>query len=75
VALAFGLTQVFPTVQDARSLKEVSGRPILGTASMIVSAHSAEEVRRSHRMFAAMLGIFLLVNLSWLLVVRQNWLP
>ena len=75
VGIAFGLTQVFPTVQDARSLKEISGRPILGTASLIVSAHSAEEVRRSHRVFASMLGLFLLVNLVWLIVVRQNWLP
>lgn len=73
--VAFALTQVFPTVQDARSLKEVSGRPILGTTSLVVSAHSAEEVQRSHRIFAAMLGIFMLVNMAWLVVVRQNWLP
>lgn len=74
LGLAFALTQLFPTIQDARSLKEISGRPVLGTASLIVSALSAEEVQRSHRMFGFMLGLFLLVNLAWLLVVRQNWL-
>lgn len=75
LALAFGLTQVFPTIQDARNLKEISGRPILGTASLIVSAQSAEDARRGHRAFGLILGLFLLVNLVWLFVVRQNWLP
>ena len=75
LALAFGLTQVFPTIHDARNLKEISGRPILGTASLIVSAQSAEDVRRGHRAFGLILGLLLLVNLVWLFVVRQNWLP
>ena len=74
-AVAFALTQVFPTVQDARSLKEISGRPVLGTASLIVSAHGAQEAHRNNRMFGLMLGLFMLVNLVWLVVVRQNWLP
>lgn len=72
---AYGLTLIFPTVQDLRSLKEIGGRPILGSASLIVNPMASESVRQGNRLFATALGALLLVNVCWLIVVRQNWLP
>lgn len=71
---AFGLTQVFPTVQDARKLREITGRPMLGSVSMVVSPEMTLEVRREHRIFLGVCGVFLLVNLVWLVVVKQQLL-
>lgn len=73
--VAFGLTQVFPTVQDARSLREIGGRPILGSASLVINPLTSDAVQRANRLFFALVGLFLLVNVCWLIVVRQQWLP
>lgn len=73
--VAFGLTQVFPTVQDARSLREIGGRPILGSASLVINPLTSDAVQRAHRMFFGLVGLFLLFNVCWLIVVRQQWLP
>ncbi|WP_290640023.1 XrtA system polysaccharide chain length determinant, partial [Aquabacterium sp.] len=35
-AATFGLSQVFPSVYDARQLKEISGRPVLGSVSLVI---------------------------------------
>lgn len=72
--VAFGMTQVFPTVQDARSLREIGGRPILGSASLVINPLTSDAVQRSNRLFFGLLGSFLLLNVCWLIVVRQNWL-
>jgi polysaccharide chain length determinant protein (PEP-CTERM system associated) len=73
--VAFGLTQVFPTVQDARSLREIGGRPVLGSASLVINPLTSEAVQRANRLFFGAAGLFLLVNVCWLIVVRQQWLP
>lgn len=73
--VAFGLTQVFPTVQDARSLREIGGRPILGSASLVINPLTSDAVQRANRLFFGLVGLFLLVNVCWLIVVRQQWLP
>ncbi len=73
--VAFGLTQVFPTVQDARNLREIGGRPILGSASLVINPLTSDAVQRANRLFFGLVGLFLLVNVCWLIVVRQQWLP
>lgn len=72
---AFAATQVFPTVQDTRSLREIGGRPILGSASLVINPLSSDAVQRSNRLFFGLAGLFLLFNVCWLIVVRQQWLP
>lgn len=72
---AFALTQVFPTVQDTRQLREIGGRPVLGSASLVVSPEQAGAVRRSNRLFYGATGLFLLVNVAWIIVVKQQLLP
>lgn len=73
--VAFALAQVFPTVQDSRSLREVGGRPILGSASLVINPLTSEAVQKANRLFFGLVGLFLLVNVCWLIVVRQQWLP
>lgn len=73
--VAFGLTQVFPTVQDARSLREIGGRPILGSASLVINPLTSDAVQRANRLFFGLVGLFLLFNVCWLIVVKQQWLP
>lgn len=74
-ATAFGLTQVFPTVQDTRQLKEISGRPVLGSVSLVVSPAMSDARQRLNRLFSLNAGIFLLLNVTWLVVVARQLLP
>jgi polysaccharide chain length determinant protein (PEP-CTERM system associated) len=74
VGVAFALTQVFPTVQDSRQLREISGRPVLGSASLVLSPEMSSEVSRDRRNFLLVCGVFLLVNAAWLIVVKKQLL-
>lgn len=74
-AATFGLSQVFPSVYDARQLKEISGRPVLGSVSLVVGPVIHEQERRQNRVFAGALVVFLLANVGWLIVVKQQMLP
>jgi polysaccharide chain length determinant protein (PEP-CTERM system associated) len=73
--VAYGLTQVMPTIQDGRGLRALSGRPVLGTVSLVIAPQASDDARRSDRIFFGLVGLFMTVNVFWLLVVRQNWLP
>lgn len=75
VGVAYGLTHLFPTVQDIRSLKEIAGRPVLGAVSLVINPMTAESTQKANRLFAASVGALLFINICWLVVVRQNWLP
>lgn len=74
-AAAFGLTQLFPTVQDTRQLKEISGRPVLGSVSMVISPAMSHTVQRSNRLFKINVAAFFVLNLVWLIVVARQLLP
>jgi len=74
-ATAFGITQIFPTVQDTRQLKEISGRPVLGSVSLVISPTMSETLQRSNRLFGLNAGIFVLLNVAWLVVVARQLLP
>lgn len=62
VALAAGLlaslvaSQMKPTISDARSLRDVTGRPVLGMVSMLPSPAFARTRRRRTAMFAGGVG-------------------
>ncbi len=60
-AVAFVLSQIRPTFDDSRQLKEVTGLPVFGTVSMVYT----DQIRRRRRLalasFAvAVMGLFLL---------------
>lgn len=74
-ATAFALTQVFPTVHDTRQLKEISGRPVLGSVSLVISPSISEAIQKGNRLFGINLAFFFLVNLAWLVVVARQLLP
>ncbi len=71
---AFAMTQITPTVQDARQLREVVGRPVLGSVSMVLSPAMVIEAGKDRRKFLFACGTFLLINAAWLLVVKKQLL-
>ncbi|MES2088792.1 MAG: GNVR domain-containing protein, partial [Pseudomonadota bacterium] len=74
-AATFGLTQLFPTVEDTRQLKEISGRPVLGSVSMVISPTMSDALQRSNRLFGINVAAFFILNLVWLIVVARQLLP
>jgi polysaccharide chain length determinant protein (PEP-CTERM system associated) len=56
LALSFLASQIMPTFHDARTLREVAKRPILGMVSMLPSAAFARLRRRSAYLFAGGIG-------------------
>jgi len=71
---AFAMTQAFPTVQDARQLREIAGRPVLGTVSMVLSPEMVIEAGKGRRQFVAACSLFILLNATWLIVVKTQLL-
>lgn len=74
-ATTFGLTQVFPTVQDTTQLKEISGRPVLGSVSLVVGPSVSDTLTRGHRLFGVNLAVFFVLNAVWLVIVARQMLP
>lgn len=69
------LNQLMGTVNDTRQLKELSGRPVLGSVSMVIGPAMREVVDRSNRLFTINVAAFFLVNIVWLVVVGRQLLP
>jgi polysaccharide chain length determinant protein (PEP-CTERM system associated) len=59
---SFALSQILPTFPDARALREMTQRPVLGTVSLLRSAAVVSKRRRGAFMFAggvaALVGMF-----------------
>lgn len=75
VGAAFGLTQLVPTVQDTKLLKEITGRPVLGSVSLVVSPEADAANRQSRKVFVMACSFFVALNLGWVIVVSRQWLP
>jgi polysaccharide chain length determinant protein (PEP-CTERM system associated) len=56
VAASFVTNEVMPTFRDARTLRELAGRPILGAVSFLPSEGSRRLARRQAYLFAGGLG-------------------
>lgn len=69
---AFGLNQLFPTIQETRGLREVTGRPVLGSVSMVISPERADVVTRTNRLFWSAAAGFFVVNIVWLIMVKAQ---
>ena len=74
IALAFLLSQIRPTFQEARTLREATGLPLLGTVSMVPDPNRVRRRRRGHMLFAG--GVTSLVGsfafLTVLLVLMRT---
>lgn len=71
---AFVMTQAFPTIQDARQLREIAGRPVLGSVSMVLSPEMVAAAGKNRRNFMVACGLFLLLNVTWLAVLKAQLL-
>jgi polysaccharide chain length determinant protein (PEP-CTERM system associated) len=61
-AMAEGLR---PTFDEARALREFSGRPVVGTVSMRLSPSAARQRQASSLVFTAAVGVLLLLQIAW----------
>jgi polysaccharide chain length determinant protein (PEP-CTERM system associated) len=53
---SFVVSQIYPTIHDPRVLREVSGRPVLGSVSLLMTDATRRSRRRGHLAFAGALG-------------------
>lgn len=54
-----------PSFEETKSLAEVSGRPVIGTVSRLVTPQSQRDRQARHRRFGAALGSMLLLQVIW----------
>jgi hypothetical protein len=70
--VAFGVSQILPTIHDSRALREVFGRPVLGTVSLLSSPAVVRAARRSSiAFFGGVAGLILVASagITWLAFV------
>ena len=78
LAIAAGLVvsvvwgQLHPVIENIGSLSEISGRPVLGSVSLIRSAKMIRRERRGLIGLAGALGMLLLVQFTWLLSIAEQ---
>ncbi|HMV20924.1 MAG TPA: Wzz/FepE/Etk N-terminal domain-containing protein [Rhodocyclaceae bacterium] len=56
MAAAFAMSQLRPTFVDSRTLREMTGLPLLGSVSMLISEDALKEERRGMKRFFAAFG-------------------
>jgi polysaccharide chain length determinant protein (PEP-CTERM system associated) len=61
VAASFVVSQIYPTVHDPRTLREVAGRPVLGAVTRLMTKANARTRRRGHVAFAGAVGALLAI--------------
>lgn len=63
---AYGLAQLRPVINDMRTLRELTRRPVLGAVSLLIDERMRAVARRDAGLFAGALGLFLLMNAAWI---------
>jgi hypothetical protein len=71
IAASLVVSQVFPTLYDSRRLRELSGRPVLGTVTLLASPGVVQKRRRSTLLFAG--GVASLVAVYGLAIGLVAW--
>lgn len=66
VGAAFALSQLSPSMDSERILRELSGRPVLGSVSLVMSNTMRVQERRASLGFVGAFGLFLIANAAWL---------
>lgn len=69
IGVAFMMSQIRPTFHSQSSLREVAGRPILGTVAMIWT--DQEKIKRKRRLYAFGLSLLSLLGLYGALMVKM----
>jgi polysaccharide chain length determinant protein (PEP-CTERM system associated) len=69
IGIAFVISQVRPTFHSQVSLREITGRPILGSIPMIWT--SKEKIKRRKRLYAFALSLLSLLGLYGALMVKM----
>lgn len=64
-AACFVMVQLVPTFHNARLLRSVTQRPVLGTVTMLADAATARRARHNTVAFASALGSLLLLGIGW----------
>lgn len=64
--VAFALAQIFPTVQEARTLRQVSNRPVLGAVSMLTSTEMLRRNRLLNGAFGSAVAGLLAIYGAWI---------
>lgn len=72
---AFGMSQLLPSIFDSQKLNTLTGRPVLGTVAMVLTPTLRGQFARQQRLFVWLLIGLVVVNMGWLLVVKQQLLP
>lgn len=68
VGVAFMMSQIRPTFHSPSSLREITGRPILGSVTMIWTAQ--EKIKRKRRLYAFGLSLLSLLGMYGALMVK-----
>jgi hypothetical protein len=64
------VSQVWPTFQDGRALREIAGRPLLGMVSLIVGPDTRRKRRRTAWLFAGgMSGLVASYAVAFVIIV------
>jgi polysaccharide chain length determinant protein (PEP-CTERM system associated) len=71
VAASFLVSQVFPTVHDVRRLRELGGRPVLGSVTMLANPEVVRRRRRGTWLFAG--GVASLVGAYGVAIGMLVW--
>ena len=67
VIVALGIEQIRPTFEDAKSLREISGRPVLGAIAISLSAGAASAGSRFEAArFAGAILLLIALQIAWL---------
>lgn len=64
-AACFAFVQLMPTIDNARSLRSFTQRPVLGSVAMLVDAGMAKRARQNMVAFGSALGSLLLMGVVW----------
>lgn len=72
VAVAFGLSQVFPSFHVPKDLGEFSGRPVLGSVSMYISNSLRVRERRDLIMFASVGSLLIVAHVIWIAWIAMH---
>lgn len=65
VGVAFGLSQLIPTFHTSAELRELSGRPVLGSVGLFTSPREQLAQRQSNIKFFSLCGTMVALHLVW----------
>jgi len=72
IAAAIGADMVWPTFDDKESLRQFTGRPVLGTLSMLTTDASLGRQRAANLRFALLLALVMGAQLTWALLTALH---